>query len=164
LKRIFSLLIAMIIAIIFISDIALLIKLQKNPNTYEILGRVSAIHLFLLHEYGYYFALLKALLSAALLALWGKNLINPTETYALQHATAAYGFLWGFIGLIIISGTTGLLQHSAGLPVELFDLSLLVSIIPFFSLLLLALGVIGPPLALMILPWLHNRYLTRMNA
>lgn len=146
-----------ITTLILISDLGMIIKYFQKPNAYALMENVSFIHYFLLHENGYSFALIKSFFSALLLAMWVRKLIYPTKVYALGYATSLYSFLWIFIGTLILTGVAGVLQYSAGLPVNIFDFSLLVSSIPFSSLSLLVLMVVGLPLTLLGIPKLHNR-------
>ena len=122
--------------------------------------KISFIHYFLLHENGYNFALFKSFFSALLLAMWVWKLIYPSKVYALGYATLLYSFLWISIGALVLTGVVGVQQYSAGLPVNIFDFSLLVSSIPLGSLSLLVLIVVGLPLALLGIPKLHNRWFT----
>jgi hypothetical protein len=164
LKRVFSLSVVIVIAVILTTDIGMIMKYHQKPNAYSLMENISFIHFFLLHKNGYSFALIKLLFSVLLLMSWAWRVIHPTKIYLLSYATSLYSFFWLCVGALILSGMVGALQYSAGLPVNLFNPSLLVSSIPFGSLLLLVLMVVGLPLVMMGLPKLHNRALACANA
>lgn len=159
-KRIFPLLAVIITTLIFISDIGIIIKYLNKPNAYSLMEKIYFTHYFLLHKHGFIFALLKSFFSALLLTMWAWKLIYPSKVYALGYATLLYSFFWTFIGALVLTGVVGVQQYSAGIPVNVFDFSLLVSSIPFGSLSLLLLMAVGLPLALLGIPKLHNRCFT----
>ncbi len=163
-ERIFPLLAVIITTIILISDLGMIIKYYQNPNAYSLMDNISFIHYFLLHKNGHDFALFKSFFSTLLLAMWAWKLIYPSKVYALGYATLLYSLLWISIGALVLTGVVGVQQHSAGLPVNLFDFSLLVSSTTLTSLSLLVLIVIGPPLVLLGIPKLHNRLFSSVNA
>lgn len=163
-KRIFPLLAVIVVTMILISDIGLIIKYYQKPKAYALMENISFVHYFFLHRNGYQFALTKSFFSALLLAMWLWRLIYPAKVYALGYATFLYSFVWVSIGVLVLTGVVGVLQYSAGLPVNLFDFSPLVLSMPFRSLSSLVLIVVGLPLVLLGLPRLHNRWLTRANA
>lgn len=149
---------------ILASDIAMISKLHKNPNTYSLMERVSFLHHFLLLENGFAFAATKLFSSFLILAMWGWRAIRPAEVGALGYATQFYSLAWLLIGALALTGVVGVLQFSTGLPVNVFDFSALTSATSFSTLLLLALIVTGLPLMLLYLPRLHNHLLRRANA
>ena len=163
-KRIFAFLSVALLIIILISDIGLIIKYHQEPNAYLMMEYISFIHYFVLHENGYEFALIKAFFSALLLAMWLWRLIYPAKVYMLGYAMLLYSFFWLSIGVLVLSGVTGVLQYSAGYPINLLDLSLLVNNVPFGLLAALVLFAVGSPLVLLSLPKLHNFWLTRSKA
>lgn len=138
----------------------MIIKYHREPDAYSLMENVSFIHYFLLHKNGYKFALIKSLFSALLLMSWAWRLIHPAKVYSLGYATLLYSFSWLCVGALVLTGVNGVLQYSAGLPVNPFDLSLLSLSISFGSFLLLVPIAVGLPLVLLGLLKLHNRALT----
>lgn len=96
--------------------------------------------------------------------MWLRRLIYPAKVHALGYATVLYSIVWFLIGAIVLTGVVGVLQYSAGFPINLTDFSLLVLSVPFGFLAMLVLTVVGLPLMLMSLPKLHNCWFTRANA
>ena len=150
--------------VILISDIRLVIKYHQEPNAFLMMENISFIHYFILHENGYELSLIKSFFSALLLIMWLFQLVCPAKVNILGYATHLYSFVWTSIGALVVSGVVGVLQYSAGYPINLFDFSLLVLSVPLGLLSTLVLIVVGLPLVLLSLPKLHNYWLTRYKA
>lgn len=157
-KRTFSLLTIILIGVILVSDVGLLMKYYQNPKVYSLMEHVSFFHYFLLYKNGVEFALMKVLTSGVLLALWVCRFIYPSRVTVLGYATFVYSFAWVLIGATVLTGITGVLQYSSGLPIRILDLSPLVASMNFYSLLWLVLMIVALPLILMFLPKLHNSF------
>lgn len=160
-KRIFSLIAVIIVAVVLTSDIGLVIKYDQNPDAYSLLKDISFVHYFIFVTNGIQFALAKLLFSALLFVLWAWRAIYPAKVYLLAYITYLYSFTWILIGALVLTGIVGVLQYSAGLPLNLCDFTLLFISAPLG---LIALVAIGLPLILLGLPRLHNRSIVRTNA
>ena len=157
-KRIFSLIGIILIVGILISDASMVIKYLKKPDSFMIMENISFIHWLLLHNLGYNFAILKLIFSTVMLVMWVCKFIYPTKAVTLAYVTSIYSFLWVFIGVLMLTGISGILQYSVNMPVELLNLSPLVTSIPIGKLIFLIASVILLPLLLLAVPKLHNRY------
>ena len=157
-KRVFSFLAVVIIGLILISDVGILIKLYKKPESYALMEHISFIHFFLLYDQGVEFSVLKLFFSFSLLLSWLWIFIRPVKIIKLSYITYVYSFLWVFMGILVLTGVNALLQYSAGAPIKLWDLYALIISIKLETLMVLVIGVIVLPLSLMLIPRLHNRY------
>ena len=84
-------------------------------------------------------------------------LVYPAKAIALMYATTAYAVMWLLIGALILTGVVGVLQYSAGMPVNVVDSSLLVPTMPLRIRSWYMLMMVGIPSLLLVLPMLHNR-------
>ena len=160
-NRIFPLLAVGIVAVVLMSDIGLVMKYNQNPGAYSLLKNISFVHYLIFVTNGIQFALAKLLFSVLLFVLWTWRAIYPAKVYFLAYITYLYSFAWFLISALVLTGIVGVLQHSAGLPLKLYDFTLLFISTPLG---LLALVAIGLPLILLGLPGLHNRWIVRNNA
>ena len=156
-KRSFSLILVALIGALLATDVGLLMKHYQTPEAFALLEKVSSIHYLLLHKVGYLFASIKTLFSALLLIMWMRVLVYPAKAIALMYATTAYAVMWLLIGALILTGVVGVLQYSAGMPVNVVDLSLLVPTMPLRIRSWYMLMMVGIPSLLLVLPMLHNR-------
>lgn len=140
------------------TDLGLLMKYIENPDTYSTMENISFIHYFLLHSNGEELAVIKILISASLFAFWTRRFIYPDQVTVLKYATFIYSFIWVLIGLLVLTGISGTLQYAAGIPIQLFDLSPLVTTMPISTLSVLISVVIGIPVFLVLIPKLNNIY------
>ena len=154
-KRILPALIAIFISIALISDLLFLEKYSTQPDRFDSFHSFSFLHGYLLSTHGYYLAILKLLFSTTLLLVWVSKLIKPVKSSRICHWTSVYALFLMFNGLLMLTGLVGVLQVAAGLPVNIFDFSILVSL-PSLMLLILLLAVISLPILLMLLPRLYN--------
>ena len=158
LSRLISLFAVVVIGGIFVSDVGLLIKYVQKPDAYSLMENVSFVHYFILYEKGIEFALLKAIFSAVLMFFWMWKLIYPSRVEALKYATLTYSLVWVFIGVIVLTGVSGILQFSAGLTVKPFDMTPLLISMNLKSLGFLVAMSVVLPIVLLLLPRLHNHF------
>lgn len=150
-KRTLSALVVIVISVAFIPDLLFLEKYSTHPDRFASAHKLSFVHGYLLHTNGYYFALSKLLFSLFLLLVWASKIINPVKANWACHWTSAYSLFLILNGWLMLTGMVGVLQMAAGLPVNIFDFSIFVSL-PAPMLLILLLAVISLPLLLMLLP------------
>lgn len=148
----------MIIFGILISDAGMLIKYLQKPNSFKIMENISFIHWLILHSLGYKFAILKLAFSVVMFVMWGWKFIRPTRAVTLEYFTYIYSLLWVCIGVLILTGISGILQYSVNIPIQLLNLSPLISSVPTNQFVFLILAIIFLPLLLLAVPKLHNRY------
>ncbi|MCY0965891.1 hypothetical protein [Parathalassolituus penaei] len=157
-KRQFSFLAVVVIGINLVSDIALLMKYLQKPNAFYLMDRISWIHDLILHEYGQWFALFKAVCSGMLFSLWLQRFINPSPVKGLGYATLFYALFWMTSGLLVMTGISGMLQQSSGYPVDLLSWHALYHGLGMTDLLSMLVMLIVIPLLLLVVPRLHNRF------
>lgn len=156
-KRCISIAISILITLTLITDIGLIIKYHQKPNVFSSFEHISFIHYFIFHSNGIEFSIFKTIFSVSLLSLWVWRSIHPNQVNLLGYATLIYSLLWTLIGALVLTGVSGILQLSAGLPINLLDLSLLTSSASRAQIASLLSVIILFPLALMTLPRLYNR-------
>lgn len=154
-KRILSALIVVLMSVVVVSDLFFLEKYFTQPDRFDLFHGFSFLHGYLLSTYGYYFALLRLLFSVTLLLAWVGKLMRPVKAGWIYHWTSIYALFLILNGLLVLTGLIGVLQVSVGLPVNIFDFSVLVSF-PALIVLILLLSVIGFPLLLVLLSRLYS--------
>lgn len=157
-KRQFSFLAMVVIGITLVSDIALLMKYYHKPNAFYLMERISWLHALVLHEYGQWFALFKAGCSGMLFSFWLQRFINPSPVKGLGYATLFYAVIWMALGLLVLTGISGMLQHSSGGRVDLLNWYALYRGLGMADLLSMLVMLIAIPLLLLVVPRLHNRF------
>lgn len=155
-KRIAPSLAILVIVAVLISDLGLIAKYKNNPDVYATMKNISELHYLLLNEWGITFAYSKFIVSLSLLVFWLARFVFPTAVTLLKYATWVYAVAWSAIGLLVMTGINGILQHSSGTAINFFDLSPLLSSSGVTNLLFLSVGVILLPLVLLLIPAFHN--------
>ena len=154
-KRTLPALIAIFISMALISDLFFLEKYSTQPDRFDSFHEFSFLHGYLLSTHGFYLAILKLFFSTTLLLVWVNKLIKPVKSIRACNWTSAYALFLMLNGMLMLTGLIGVLQVAAGLPVNIFDFSILASL-PALTVLILLLAVISLPVLLIVLPRLYN--------
>lgn len=140
-----------ILLVTLLSELSKLIDFFHAPAAFALLAHVSAVHEVVLHQYGFAFLLIKLLASLVMFACWCRVLLWPERFGWLRYGTFIYAGFQLLVGVLVVTGINGTLHYAAGLPVALWDFSLLAAAGAWGVILYLGCVVVGVPLLLVIL-------------
>lgn len=155
-SRVVSVICLVLIVFILVTDIGLVVKYYQKPNAYALMSQVSSFHYIVLHKVGIQFAHAKVVVSLLLLVSWLWKFLYPSKMSLLKNMTVLYSLLWVLIGMLVLTGIVGVLQYSAGAPIELYNFSSLVKSTSFAQLFSIVLSAVILPMVLMFMPRIYN--------
>ncbi|GMQ52816.1 hypothetical protein YSKK_06790 [Halopseudomonas aestusnigri] len=156
-KRVIPSVILAILLVTLLSELFKVIDFYRVPAAFALLAHVSAVHDVVLHQYGLTFLLIKLLASLVVFACWCRLLLWPERLGWLRYGTFIYAGFQLLVGVLVVTGINGALHYAAGLPVALWDFSLLAAAGAWGVILYLGCVVVGVPLLLVILAQRHHR-------